>query len=147
MVRRAWWATVHGDSGIGHDLVTDPPPRGKEREPYFLNQGFDKPKHRHLGETPQCLGAAWCSDPLRWHAYLLPEASYSSSFGSAPSSHEVWILCCASFLCVHEALWFYFAELLSVGILDHDAFWNTVSISPTSLNIIYIITLYHPGLE
>ena len=26
MVRGVWWATVHGDTRIGHDLVTDPPP-------------------------------------------------------------------------------------------------------------------------
>ena len=36
--------------------MTDPPPWGKEREPYFLNQSFDKPKHRHLGET---YSSAW----------------------------------------------------------------------------------------
>ena len=45
MVRGAWWATVHELARVGHDLVTDPPPRGKEREPYFLNQNFDKSKH------------------------------------------------------------------------------------------------------
>ena len=26
MDREAWWATVHGVAGVGHDLVTKPPP-------------------------------------------------------------------------------------------------------------------------
>ena len=27
MDRRAWWATVHGITGVRHDLATKPPPR------------------------------------------------------------------------------------------------------------------------
>ena len=27
MDRGAWWATVHGVTGVGHDLATKPPPQ------------------------------------------------------------------------------------------------------------------------
>ena len=48
---------------------------------------------------------------------------------------------------VHERSLISFCKLLSAVILDHDAFWTTVSISSISLKIISVITLCHLGPE
>ena len=59
MERGAWWATVHGVAGVGHDLVTKPPPTP--------NLGAD-------GDSSVGLGSGEC----HMEVYFGPSANHDS---------------------------------------------------------------------
>ena len=114
MDRGAWWATVHEASKSRIRLKQlSTPPRGKEREPYFLNQNFDKSKHWHLGET---YSSAW-----GLHDAQTPWADMPTSFLkpviAAPLDQPLPPMKCEFsvvllFMCVHESSLILFSKII-----------------------------------
>ena len=50
MDRRAWRATVHGVAGVGHDLVTKPPPHLTRKSVCRLDLWFGTSKYKQTSQ-------------------------------------------------------------------------------------------------